>query len=303
MKKKLFLLTLLIFLSLFYPIGKMTRRELAKKAKKKSSYKPLELIEVKEFKEFAVIIPSYNNEKYVERNLKSVLEQDYENYHIIYIDDASKDRTLEKAQEIIQAFHAEDKVTLIHNETNKKALCNIYDCISKLKDDVVVVLLDGDDWLSCPSVLKDLNRYYNDKDVWLTYGQYVNYPSYEIGISREPIFKSFMNHGNLRKVGLFSKESDWFFSHLRTFYAKLFKMIQKEDLLYKGEFYSSAWDLAMLFPMCEMARSHAKFIPSVLYVYNRETPLNDDKVRKEEQAFLNRHIRGLKPYQTLKALF
>jgi cellulose synthase/poly-beta-1,6-N-acetylglucosamine synthase-like glycosyltransferase len=303
MKKAFFLSIFLVFAALFYPIAKMTKRELVKKAKKKSTYKPIDVKEIKEDKKFAVIIPSYNNEKYVERNLRSVLDQEYQNFQVIYIDDASTDKTYEKACEIVKAYEMDDKVTIVANAFNKKALENLYDAITSLEDDVIAILLDGDDWFSQNSVLKELNRYYNDSDVWLTYGQYINYPTYEIGISREPIFKSFMNHGNLRKVGLFSKENEWFFSHLRTFYAKLFKRIKKEDLLYEGKFFSSAWDLAILFPMCEMARSHAKFIPNVLYVYNRETPINDDKIRKDEQAFLNHYIRSRKPYEKLEKLF
>ena len=159
-----------------------------------------------------------------------------------------------------------------------------------------MVLLDGDDWFAHNQVLKELNRYYNDPNVWLTYGQYVTYPKYELGISREPIFRAYLKYANLRIVGPFSKSTDWFFSHLRTFYAGLFKKIKKEDLLYKGEFFPSAWDFAILFPMVEMAREHAVFIPQILYVYNRETPLNDDKLRAQEQKDLNQYIRALPQY-------
>jgi len=294
------LIGICIIASLVLPIGKMCRRTLAKQGKRHSSYTPIDKSLIKEEKPFVVVIPSYNNELYVQRNLESVFFQEYKNYRVIYIDDCSTDKTYEKASQIAEGRSV--KIQIIRNKTNKKALHNLFDVIHSLRDDEIVLLLDGDDWLSHTNVLRELNCYYNDPNVWLTYGQYVTYPDYEIGICREPIFKRYLKNGNLRKVGLFSKDTDWFFSHLRTFYAGLFKKIKKEDLLYEGKFFSSAWDLAILFPMCEMAREHAVFIPKVLYIYNRETPFNDDKLRQKEQYELNKYIRSLPSYPRLTHL-
>ena len=44
---------------------------------------------------FCLIIPSYNNAKskiYL-RNLDSIFMQDYSNYHVVYLDDKSPDKT------------------------------------------------------------------------------------------------------------------------------------------------------------------------------------------------------------------
>ncbi len=297
---KKMVISLLIAASLFFGLGKTVRRKLAKNAKEKSSYHPIDKRLVKEKKSFVVIIPSYNNEAYVEKNLSSVLSQKYDNYRVIYIDDASTDDTYHKAIKCVEAFGASSRVEVKKNPINQKALANLYYAIHSCKDDEICILLDGDDFLANDHVFNELNRYYNDPNVWLTYGQYVTYPNYEKGICREPLFKLYLKYGNLRKVGLFSKSTDWFFSHLRTFYAGLFKRIQIEDLKFEGQFFSSAWDLAILFPMIEMAREHAVFIPSVLYIYNRETPFNDDKLRAEEQYRLNLYIRSLPPYEKTK---
>src|SRR4029079_11379068 len=43
-----------------------------------------------------VAIPSYQNARYWERNLQSVLEQDYASYRVLYTDDASTDGTAEQ---------------------------------------------------------------------------------------------------------------------------------------------------------------------------------------------------------------
>ena len=36
---------------------------------------------------FTIIIPSYNNEEWAERCLTSALDQDYEDYDVVYIND------------------------------------------------------------------------------------------------------------------------------------------------------------------------------------------------------------------------
>ena len=43
--------------------------------------------------EFVVVVSSFNNDAYFERNLNSIFSQDYKNYHVIYIDDCSTDNT------------------------------------------------------------------------------------------------------------------------------------------------------------------------------------------------------------------
>ena len=41
----------------------------------------------------SIITPSYNSEKYLDAFFISILEQDYENYEVIFINDGSTDRT------------------------------------------------------------------------------------------------------------------------------------------------------------------------------------------------------------------
>ncbi len=278
----------------FKAVGRSTKRKLSKR----SDYRPIEAREVKEDKKFLIVIPSYNNEPFVEKNLDSVFKQQYSNYRVIYIDDASSDETYQRAYDLIRQYHKENQVTLIRNPENHKALYNLYYAIHSASSEEIVVLLDGDDWFAHTKVLPLLNQYYNDPNVWLTYGQYMTYPNYSKGLCRRPFFNS-LQRGSVRSKEPFSGEGEWIYSHLRTFYAGLFQRIPLNDLLYQGSFYSSAWDLAIMMPMLEMAREHAVFIPDVLYIYNRETPLNDDKLRLEEQMNFNRHIRKLPAYARL----
>ena len=57
----------------------------------------------------AVLIPAYNEEKVIARTVRSALNSDYPNLHVIVIDDGSKDRTLEVARREFAAEEATGK--------------------------------------------------------------------------------------------------------------------------------------------------------------------------------------------------
>jgi glycosyltransferase involved in cell wall biosynthesis len=248
-----------------------------------------------EQKPFVIVIPSYNNEKWCERNLRSVFEQKYDNYRIIYVDDCSTDATEQKARAFIEKSGKSSRVQFIRNTTNLGAMANLYYTIHSCLDDEIVVTLDGDDWFSHDKVLFRLNQIYADSDVWLTYGSHIEYPSYQRSGWAKLLPPKVVKENKFR-------QHRWCTSQLRTFYAGLFKKVQLQDLLYEGEFYKTTYDLACMFPMLEMAGFHSRYVKDILYVYNRVNPLNDDKIRWEYQQKLERYIRALPTYPKLVAL-
>jgi hypothetical protein len=96
------------------------------------------------------------------------------------------------------------------------------------------------------------------------------------------------------------RHAPWVTSHLRTFYAGLFKRIKLSDLLYDGNFIPCSADFAMMYPMLEMAAERSKFIPDVLYVYNRQNPISYFRIAQEDTSFLEIFIRGKKKYKRLE---
>lgn len=297
-KRAFGLIAVIVALLLIVAYTKQTRANFRLKGEETSSYAPLAKDQVLEKKKFVVLIASFNNEPYAVRNLRSVFEQDYDNYRVIYIDDASTDNTVNLVKEMIHTYNQETRVTLLCNQENKGPLPNQYYAIMSCQDDEIIVTLDGDDWFAHTGVLSLLNRYYNDENVWLTYGQLIEYPSYKRGSCKEPLFNH-LKRGKIRDGWHYLRKHEWLFSQLRTFYAGLFKRIKLKDLLENGNFYRVAGDIVIMCPMLEMARDHAKFVPEILYVYNRETPLNDDKIWKKEQVRVARKIFDAKPYDAL----
>lgn len=63
----------------------------------------------------SVIIPSYNHEKYLQHRIDSVLNQSYQDFELIILDDKSKD----DSKEIIETYRDNPKVShIIYNEVN-----------------------------------------------------------------------------------------------------------------------------------------------------------------------------------------
>jgi glycosyltransferase involved in cell wall biosynthesis len=252
-------------------------------------------------KAIVIVVPSYNNKDWYQRNLTSILQQEYRNFRVIYIDDCSPDGTAQLVEEFLKEHDHDHRVTLIKNKERRGALCNHWMAIQMIPDHVIVVHCDGDDWFGdCfnnpnPYVLQRINLEYQDPDVWLTYGQYVCFPSGEIG-PRKPLIPEVVANNMWRYASLGLK-----YSNPRTFYAWLFKLIALDDLLIDGRFFPTAGDNAFMYPMLEMAQYHVRFIPDVLYVYNQETPLNDYKLRLKLQFTIARYIQKKPPYKPLKS--
>ncbi len=247
-------------------------------------------------KPIVVVIPSYNNSKYCDWNLSSVFEQKYNNYRVIYIDDCSTDDTYDLVMATIKKYKLEqsnlaNRIQVIRNTTNQGALANLYTACHSSDDHEIIVTLDGDDALAHANVLTIINQAYQDPHVWMTYGQYTEYPEGWLGICHA-IPPHIISSNAYRSY-------EWVTSHIRTYYAWLFKCIKKEDFMHDNLFYSATADLAIMFPMLEMAGGRFKFINEILYIHNQENPLNDFKLKRNKQAYFERIIRNAPRYQPL----
>ena len=69
----------------------------------------------------AVLIPAYNEEKVIERTVRSVLDSDYPNLRAIVIDDGSIDKTLEVTRAAFQKEIADGRVTVLTKPNSGKA--------------------------------------------------------------------------------------------------------------------------------------------------------------------------------------
>jgi glycosyltransferase involved in cell wall biosynthesis len=233
---------------------------------------------------FTLVVIGYNNGASVAKTLSSIFSQNYENYRVIYIDDASDDGSYDLARDLIYDSAHLGQITLVHNETKLGALANMVRAVATCQNDEIVAVLQGEDWLAHEWVLQRLNAYYADSDLWLTYGQYRDFPTYQIGAC-QPIKE--------RKL----RSQPFNASHLKTFYAGLFKKIKESDFIFSGQFLDPCADLAYMIPMLEMAKDHYHFISEILYISNRYTASKEDR---ESQMRCEKFIRSLDPYAPLQ---
>lgn len=247
-------------------------------------------------REIAIIVPTYNNARNAVciKNIESILVQNYENFHVYIIDDCSTDGTYGLLEEYLYSSSRSDKVTLIRNKQRVGAMANFYYAIHALADHVIVINVDGDDRLAHGEVFNVINDLYADEHIWLTYGQYREFPSGRIGFC-----KGFPKHviqtNAYRTYGLP-------ISHLRTYYAWLFKLIKKEDMMYNGDFVQATCDKVLMVPMIEMSGGRFKCIEEVLYMYNAVNPLSDMRVRGMLQGAVRDRLLAMQPYKPIMSV-
>jgi len=234
-----------------------------------------------------VIVQYCNCEEWITKCLLSVAMQADCEYECIIMDDCSTDNSL---MLVADATRDMPNVRVIkHSEKHWQAR-NYYEMAHNYCDDEdIIVTLDGDDWFPDKFVLKNVEEIYRkNKHLWITWGQFVcssGKPGWCSNIEDWP----------------YLRKGPWVTSHLRTFKAWLFKKIKEKDLKYYGEWTRCTGDKFVLYPMLEMAGpEHSKFIDKAMYVYNDINPLNEHKVRYQEQMSAEVYVRNLPPYERIE---
>ena len=230
-------------------------------------------IEPDESKSFTFIVLTHNNIDSIDQNIDSILTQKYSNFRVVYIDHQSSDGTIAQIQKAVKRKGR--NVSLIECEYDHQVYERYYNLVSHSKDDEIIIHLYGNDWLAHEDVLVRLNQSYTNPDVWLTYGQYIDYMNLERGV-----------HDPKPKKTLYKKRvqrAPWVVAPLKTYYAGLFKKLHIET----GFFISIKDENALLIPMAELAKAHVRFIPDVLYIHNEKLKRNRKNGR---MAFFAEHL-------------
>ena len=122
----------------------------------------------------SVIIPTYNQARFIPATISSVLEQTYKDFEIIVIDDGSTDDT----QKELERFGSKIKVILQPNSERAVSRNNGV----KNSTGAYIAFLDSDDLWSPDKLEKQVEVLDNLKDIVLVYGQ-----SYRINDKGEQI--------------------------------------------------------------------------------------------------------------------
>lgn len=108
----------------------------------------------------SIIVPAYNAEKYIIRNLESLFRQDFKDMEVIVVNDGSSDRTKIKVEEFC-ASHPQLNIKLINIENG--GLANARNVGIKNARGKFFINLDADDFL-CDKIVNKLFEKYNETD-------------------------------------------------------------------------------------------------------------------------------------------
>lgn len=101
----------------------------------------------------SIIIPVYNDEKYVKMCCDSICAQTYKNLEIIFVDDCSKDNSVSI---IMNQMEKDERIQLIRMNTNQSAFVARKKGVERAKGDYIL-FCDSDDYISkelCEELLK-----------------------------------------------------------------------------------------------------------------------------------------------------
>jgi glycosyltransferase involved in cell wall biosynthesis len=235
-----------------------------------------------------VVLTTFRNPgRFLERCVESLLAQDYDDFEVVFVDDASTDGSHRFVPE------GDPRVRLVRNRRRMGGAYNLRRALARhCRPESVVACVDGDDWLACDDALSHVDRFYREHDCWLMYSQF-RLAGGGRGCSRP--FASPADFGRLR--------DDWRTSHLRTFRAGLFHAVAAQDPAYeclrdeRGAWLDSAVDAALTFPLLELAGfDRVRYSEKVLYVYNDENPLNIHRADRPRQLENFEAVRRKRPF-------
>ena len=103
---------------------------------------------------FSIIIPLFNMEKYIERAVLSILNQTFQNFEIIIINDFSNDNS----KNIVQKFFYLNKIKIIEHERNSGIYASRVDGFINSKGNYVL-FIDPDDSISNNFLLEQIYNY------------------------------------------------------------------------------------------------------------------------------------------------
>ena len=207
----------------------------------------------------SVLINNYNKEKFCLKAVKSILNQSYHKVEIIFFDDYSKDRSLEKIKKI-----KNNKIKVIQNKLRGKIysfnqLNAIFKSLKKSKGEIICIL-DSDDFFAKNKIKEvvnffDLNKkseiLFDKPIIYNTNNNFKSQVRYKIRNNKWPVFpptscisiRSASLKKNQNRIFIKKFEEVWFDFRIAAYYSlkkKQFNILDKHLTYYRN--YSTSYD-------------------------------------------------------------
>jgi glycosyltransferase involved in cell wall biosynthesis len=116
---------------------------------------------------FSVLIANYNNGKYLQEAVDSVINQTYNNWEIVILDDASTDNS----NDVYKVLEQNEKIRICKNNENK-GVGYTKNKLCELAKGEIAGFLDADDALVDTAIEIMINEHINNKSLSLIYSQF-----------------------------------------------------------------------------------------------------------------------------------
>lgn len=114
----------------------------------------------------SIIMPSYNTAQYIEKTIKSVLDQTYTNWELIIVDDCSTDNT----DEVVKNYLTDKRIKYLKNEQNSGAAVSRNRALREAKGQWIAFLDSDDLWM--PEKLEKQICFMKEKGYFFSYTDY-----------------------------------------------------------------------------------------------------------------------------------
>ena len=140
----------------------------------------------------SIVMNCYNGEKYLEESLKSILNQTYENWELIFWDNISTDNS----KNIFQSFN--DKRFKYYLANKHTVLYEARNLAIKKTQGEFIAFLDTDDVWFKDKLDLQINLF-SKKNIGLVYTNYINYNKKNFFIKKKLASKKLLPFGNITK--------------------------------------------------------------------------------------------------------
>lgn len=217
---------------------------------------------------FCIIIPSYNNDHgniegktFLQKCVESVLNQTYEDYTLVIVDDMSTDKSVETVENCVDNFEGKDRITYLIRNSYKRynggnRNVGIEYALKNIEFDYFV-FMDSDDWLKNENVLQNINDNLWDCEMLLT--------------GTEILFQDGTVH---KKVNTFDTFEDLFLSTDKCWCTAWARVIRKDKIVYFPEG-TTMEDRTWCYEQTDnIDINNVRVLEDMCYVWNRKNVTN-----------------------------
>ena len=208
----------------------------------------------------SVIIPVYNVSAYIERCVRSVMDQTYRDIECVIVDDCSPDDSITKCERLIKAYDGPISFSIVRHEKNKGVSAARNTGLKAATGDYVAYM-DSDDAITEDCIEKLARPIGRDGAIEMVIGNFV----------RDVEGRRTCRQQQERELGSRDAIRDFFYCQ-RGFFVTPCNRLVKRDFLIQNELYftegllweDNLWTFYLLKHL-----THIYIIPDATYVYYR----------------------------------